>query len=300
MTDSGRHVPRRPAHFGPDALEAHGGTLPGPAEVTEIAHQTAAVIVGTGRAAADPAVTARLVALVDDLGLSTIADLWAGRPARSLPGALWRLYALREWVRRQPVEASRQYAAGIRFTEVGHAVAGVAEPPGPEEVRALADGILTGVFAGDLAVALERAGAFASVVAAGRADLAHDRDRADPAAAGARPTHPGARPRPRADHGACARRGRARAPPRGPRGRSPPARRRCSAPARTSWRAPAWGGPTSWTDASLCPPRRGGRTAYEGVLREHRAGHCALGSGGGAGPRQPRVPNSAATSGHAP
>ena len=124
-------------------------------------------------------------ALVDELGLSTVADLWAARPARSLPGALWRLYALREWVRRQPVQASREYAAGIRFTDVAHAVAGIAEPPGPDEVKALADDILTGVFAGDLAVALERAAAFASVISAGRADLAHDRDGVDPSGAGA-------------------------------------------------------------------------------------------------------------------
>lgn len=166
-------------------MEAHGGTRPGPAEITEIAHQTAAVLVGTGRAVDDPDVTARLVALVDDLGLSTVADLWASRPARTLPGTLWRLYALREWVRRQPVEASREYAAGMRFTDVAHAVAGMAEPPGPDEVKALADEILTGVFNGDLAVALERAAAFAAVIAAGRAELAHDRDGTDPATAGA-------------------------------------------------------------------------------------------------------------------
>ena len=167
-SDSGPGRPRRPVPFGPDEIAAHGGTLPGPAEVTEVAHQTAAVLVGAGRAVDDPAVTARLVALVDDLGLSTIADLWAGRPARSLPGALWRLYALREWVQRQPVEASRQYAAGIRFTDVAHAVAGVAEPPGPDEVKVLADAVLTGIFDGDLAVALERAAAFAAVVSARR------------------------------------------------------------------------------------------------------------------------------------
>lgn len=191
--------------FGPDALEAHGGTRPGPAEATEIAHHTAAVLVGTGRAADDPAVTARLVALVDDLGLSTVADLWAGRPARSLPGALWRLYALREWVRRQPVEASRQYAAGIRFTDVAHAVAGIAEPPGPDEVRVLADEILTGVFDGDLAVALERAAGFAAVIAAGRADLAHDRDdAADPAGAGALTSSGAAMQRTGEDLVACA------------------------------------------------------------------------------------------------
>ena len=183
MTDSGRNIPRRPIAFGPAAIEAHGGSLPGPAEITEIAHQTAAVLVGTGRAADDPLVTARLVALVDDLGLSTVADLWAARPARSLPGALWRLYALREWVRRSPEQASREYAAGIRFTDVAHAVAGIAEPPRPEEMQRVTDQILTGVFDGDLAVALERAAAFCAVVAAGRAELAHDRDESDPGGA---------------------------------------------------------------------------------------------------------------------
>ena len=182
-SDGGRHLPRRPVRFGPDALEAHGGTLPGPAEITEVAHQTAAILVGTGRAAHDPEVTSRLVTLVDDLGLSTVADLWSARPARSLPGALWRLYALREWVRRSPEQASREYAAGIRFTDVAHAVAGIPEPPQPEEMQRVADQILAGVFEGDLAVALERAAAFCSVVAAGRAELANDRDAADPGGA---------------------------------------------------------------------------------------------------------------------
>lgn len=169
---SGRHVPRRPVYFGPDDMESHGGTTPGPAEITEIAHETAAVILGTGRAATDPEVTRRLVALVDDLGLSTLAELWAGRPARSLPGALWRLYVIREWVQRAPAEVSREYAAGIRFTDVNHAVAGVAEPPGPDEVRRLADDVLAGAFDGDFGVALERAAAFCAVISAGRADSA--------------------------------------------------------------------------------------------------------------------------------
>ncbi len=176
MTTGGRPTPRRPAHFGPDALEAHGGLLPGPAETTEIAHQSAAVLVGAGRAARDPEITARLVALVDDIGLSTIADLWSQRPARSLPGALWRLYALREWVHRAPQQASREYAAGIRFTDVAHAVAGIAEPPTPEELHRVIDDVLAGLFQGDLAIALERAAAFCAVVAAGRAEVAHDLD----------------------------------------------------------------------------------------------------------------------------
>jgi hypothetical protein len=172
--------PRRPAFFSPLSMDSRGGPESlDPARVTEVAHETAAVIVKTGRASHDPELTAKLVALVEDLGLSTVAELWADRPARSLPGALWRLYALREWVCRDPVSASADYAAGIRFADVPHVVAGVAEPPGPAELRELTDAILTGVFDGDLAIALERASAFCRVVAAGRAQRANDSDTHD-------------------------------------------------------------------------------------------------------------------------
>ncbi len=114
--------------------------------------------------------TLRLIALVDEVGLATLADLWATRPARSLPGALYRLYVLREGVRHDPTGVAREYEAGIRFTEPNHAVAG-ADPAGPDEVVRVADEILQGAFRGDFAVALERAAAFAHVVAAGRADV---------------------------------------------------------------------------------------------------------------------------------
>ena len=176
-----RRQPRRPAMMSPAALEAFGGTVD-PMQEIEAAHQTAAVLVHAGRAANDPTVTARLVDLVEELGLSTVADLWAHRPARTLPGALWRLYVLREWVRRAPDEASLDYTAGVRFADVDHAVAGAAEPPGPTEVTALADAILAGLFEGDLAVALERAAAFCRVVAAGRADRSEGEEAATRAA----------------------------------------------------------------------------------------------------------------------
>lgn len=163
--------PRRPLHFGPDAMEAHGGTLPDPAETAEAAHSAASTVVEAGRSDASPETTDRLLRLVDDLGIDTLAQLWAGRPARSLPGALWRMYLLREWVQRQPESAARDYSAGMAVAPVNHVIAGVVEPPGVDEVRQLSDRILSGVFDGDLAVALERAAAFCRVVATGRAHL---------------------------------------------------------------------------------------------------------------------------------
>ena len=181
MSESDHRAPRRPAFFSEAALEAHGPAYD-PTEQIHVAHETALALVHAGRAASDPAVTRKLVALVDDIGLSTLAELWSQRPARSLPGALWRLYVLREWVQRSPDEASREYAAGIRFTGPNHAVAGAAEPPGPQEMGRVIDEVLRGVFEGDLAVALERASAFCRVVSAGRADISSGDEAAEQAA----------------------------------------------------------------------------------------------------------------------
>ena len=169
MTDPER--PRRPLHFGPDAMEAYGGTLPDPAETAEAAHTAALAVVEAGRSDATPETTDRLVRLVDDLGIDTLAQLWSARPARSLPGALWRVYLVREWVQRQPEAAAREYGFGMAVAPVSHAIAGMVDPPGIDEVKDLSDRILGGVFDGDLAVALERAGSFCRVVATGRAHL---------------------------------------------------------------------------------------------------------------------------------
>ena len=166
---SGPPRPRRPSFQPPAALEALANRSD-PFGDLDAAHETAAVLVHTGRAAHDPEVTRRLVDIVDEVGLDTLAQLWAARPARSLPGALWRLYLLREWTRADPDGAAREYAAGIRFAEPDHVVAG-ADPPGPEEIRRMSDDILRGVFVGDFAVALERAAAFCRVVSSGRAEI---------------------------------------------------------------------------------------------------------------------------------
>ncbi|WP_019158195.1 hypothetical protein [Brevibacterium senegalense] len=180
-----------------DAYDAR----PDPAQLAEIAHATAALLVHgstepepaaedadsparVSRAARDDEATARFVHLADDIGLEAIAEIWSTAPAVSLPGVLWRLYALREWIARNPRLSADEFTAGravSRAQGVGgrirvdpylaELIAGVEDPPGPDQVVRAADQILAGAFRGDFAMALLRAAAFAEVAAAGRWEL---------------------------------------------------------------------------------------------------------------------------------
>ena len=123
--------------------------------------------------------TARLVALADEHGIDEMAHLWSDRPADTLPGALWRLYALRAGIRRDPIDIARAFEVGRHLAPVHEVVAGVGEPPGPHEVQAVADAVLAGAFTGDLGVALERAAAFCRVVSTGWAVVADGMDGSD-------------------------------------------------------------------------------------------------------------------------
>ncbi|GAA2721974.1 hypothetical protein [Cellulomonas aerilata] len=149
-----------------------------PAVRSELAHTTAGALVHQARAMDDPEVVERLVRLVEAEGLDVVAAMWADSPPDTLPGALWRLYVIREWVRRDPQTLAERYRMGVAAAPVHVVVAGVAEAPGPAELRQVVDAVLSGVYAGDLAVALERGAAFCRVLATGAAfDADHVEDR---------------------------------------------------------------------------------------------------------------------------
>jgi hypothetical protein len=154
---------------------------PDPAERIEAAHATAEALVRHGRSGGSE-VVARLAALADEHGIDEVAALWSDRSPDTLPGALWRLYALRVGIRRDPRQFSRAFEIGRHRAPVHEAVAGVGDPPGTDEVLQLADAVLTGAFSGELDVALERAGAFCRVVSTGWALIADDTCDADRAA----------------------------------------------------------------------------------------------------------------------
>ena len=160
----------RPLLPGAGRFEALPGDVD-PAVRSEAADRCATLLVRGAHDIADEDVVARVVHLADSEGLDTLADLWSGSPADSLAGCLWRLYLLRAWVYADPASAAREFDAGRLHTPVHEVVAGVVDPPGPAEVRALTDLVLRGVVRGDFADTLYRAAAFSRVVAAGRAHL---------------------------------------------------------------------------------------------------------------------------------
>ena len=120
---------------------------------------------------ATPQIADRLIHLADTEGIEAIAEVWSGSPADSLAGCLWRLYLLRSWVYAAPATVAREFDAGRARAQVAGVVAGVADPPGPEELKAMADEVLRGIAGSDFADVLFRAAAFARVVATGRAAL---------------------------------------------------------------------------------------------------------------------------------
>jgi len=149
--------------------EVAGGT--DPAMLREAGDLAATVLVRGARESDDPALAERIVHLAETEGLETLAEVWSGAPADTLAGSLWRLFLLRSWVYADPGQVAAEFEAGQRRADVARVVAGVADPPGPDELRGMVDDVLRGITRGDFAITLFRAAAFARIVAAGRAAL---------------------------------------------------------------------------------------------------------------------------------
>ena len=108
---------------------------------------------------------------------------------------LWRLYLLQLMIHDDPQTAALLYERGrAELSSADEVVAGAPSPAGPDELVALIDTILRGLFEGDFAVALDRAAAFCRVQAAGASHLADDYEPTEPERASAL-TDPRAAPR---------------------------------------------------------------------------------------------------------
>lgn len=164
----------KPTQFSGSKFETFEGGSD-PAHISRVAHDTAHALLTRVRENPDPLVVDRLVAFTDEHGIDALAELWSQSSPRSLPGALWRIYLLRTLIHQDATGVSFLYQRGVETAEnIDHVVAGAPLPTGPDEVTALADQILRGLFQGDFAVALERAAAFCRLTSVGATSLADD------------------------------------------------------------------------------------------------------------------------------
>jgi hypothetical protein len=170
----------KPTQYSGDKFDTYEGGED-PAQISRVAHDTAHALVDRARETDDPHVIDRLVAYTDANGIDAIAELWARSSPRSLPGALWRIYLLRLVIRQDAETTSLLFRRGTEtLATIDAAVTGAPEPTGPDEITALADQILRGLFRGDFGIALDRAASFSRILSAGATSLADDAEPIDP------------------------------------------------------------------------------------------------------------------------
>ncbi|MEP6481817.1 MAG: DNA-directed RNA polymerase subunit beta [Rhodoglobus sp.] len=170
----------KPTQYSGDKFDEFEGGQD-PAQIMRLAHETAAALVNRARESEDEAVIDRHIAYTDEHGLDALAELWARSSPRSLPGALWRIYLMRLLIRQDAEGTSYLFQRGSEvLTTIDTVVAGAPVPAGPEEITALADQILRGLFRGDFATALDRAAAFCRITAAGCTSVADDTELTNP------------------------------------------------------------------------------------------------------------------------
>lgn len=170
----------RPVRRPPAAFDNLVGAAD-PAEQSRIAHATASALLDRARTDASGATAERLIAFTAEHGIDEIAELWAKAPARSLPGALWRLYVLQLAIRGDASTTALLYERGrVELRSPDAVIAGAPTPASPDELVALVDAILRGAFRGDFSVALDRAAAYCRVQASGATHTADDYEPTEP------------------------------------------------------------------------------------------------------------------------
>lgn len=161
----------RPVKFSTEKFDYYPGGED-PQHLTRAAHASARTVLERGRASTDPSVAKRLVRFTDEFGIDAVAQLWAQAAPVTLPGSLWRIYALRGVIRKNPRLISHYYERGMHSNYAAQVLAGVASPPTADEICTTVDEILAGAYTGDFDIALERFAAFCRVLSLGQDDVA--------------------------------------------------------------------------------------------------------------------------------
>ncbi|WP_297587069.1 hypothetical protein [uncultured Mobiluncus sp.] len=107
--------PRRPAIIEPETLEYLEGEED-PALSSESAHTSARILVKSPNGEwsdPDPETKERLLKHMQDNGVDELAELWSRSPVNTLPGVLWRLLLIDQWVKRYPEGVNTRFKQGL-------------------------------------------------------------------------------------------------------------------------------------------------------------------------------------------
>lgn len=107
-----------------------------PAEQARVAHATASALLERARTDITGESAERMIAFAAERGIDDIAELWANAPARSLPGALWRLYLLQVSIRDDAGMTALLYERGrVELRSADAVIAGAPAPASPRSSR---------------------------------------------------------------------------------------------------------------------------------------------------------------------
>lgn len=114
MTQGGTQarMPRRPAMLEPAQAEQIIGDTD-PAAASELAHASAWVVMGLTDDTYPTDAPTRVRDLIAREGVDAVADLWSRSPEFTLPGALWRIFLLHEWLIREGDVVETRYRQGL-------------------------------------------------------------------------------------------------------------------------------------------------------------------------------------------
>ncbi|MCI6584643.1 MAG: hypothetical protein MSC45_06200 [Mobiluncus sp.] len=161
--------PRRPAIIEPETLEYLEGEEE-PALSSESAHTSARILISAPRGEwsdPDPETKERLLNFLSTHGVDDLAELWSRSPAETLPGTLWRLLLIDEWMKRFPEGVARRFQQGLTSPNLSKFI----DVEGAHTLdfsgwRKRLGTIMTGEFKEDFADFLEESQAILRVLAA--------------------------------------------------------------------------------------------------------------------------------------
>lgn len=166
--------PRRPKFFDPVSFQNFEGGMD-PAERIQLAHDSAAALIRRFSESSDSLVGDRIIDYVQINGVDDLVELWSSAPARTLPGALWRIAVIHRSIKSNPQFSAEAFRVGSENLQtIDEVLVGVESKVTPADIERIADQILSGAFTGDIADALLRAAGYCRVEAHGLSLLAAD------------------------------------------------------------------------------------------------------------------------------